>query len=224
MKIHKIKKLILATMTVVVFFIAIGLLQSCSNDTTSNIPSEIISSNNDKMSVASKVVKSNEFDLLSKSVESFGKKIKSKYLKLSVSDKQKVKDLLTEISEKTDTVEINELFVKSGTILNIDFKNEMNVIISNVNNIKEQTKDNSVDKRSLIEAIQKNKLSIMGTSTRFKVTSMEPIVYDQNCLNGCYANYLAGTIGCAFLPPPADIICFSAVTAAYAYCVVGCER
>lgn len=204
------------------------ILQSCSSNIEELSNSkmaeseEIVKASQMK---ANKIVESTEFLDLSNKVLEFNKKINKNYSKLSKNDKERYHNLIVNLMEVNDTIEIINGLKQCSSIINVDIVEAYQLFKADAKNIAKKNDGENVNKKDLITAIQLkrvNNTSKIGTNVRFKTQA--EYYYDDACLLGCQASYVATMIGCAFLPPPADVVCALAATLADLACTEGCKR
>lgn len=224
------KSIKIILLSVAICFASVVLiLQSCTSSIEELTNSQIIKS--PEMAVSQqmkvkKIVESNEFLELSNKVQEFNKKVNINYYKLSKNDKDKFHNLITELMEVNDTTEIINGLKQCSSIVNVDIVKAYYIFKADAVNIAKMSDCEKVDKKDLITAIQlkrvNNNYSKIGTNVRFK--TQKEYYYDNACLIGCQSSYVATMIGCAFIPPPLDVVCILAATLADLACTEGCKR
>lgn len=127
--------------------------------------------------------------------------------------------------EVNDTTEIINGLKQCSSIINVDVVKAYQIFKADSRNIAKKSDCEDVNKKELITAIQLKRVyntSKIGTNVRFKTKA--EYYYDDTCLLQCQSGYVAAMIGCAFLPPPADIVCALAATLSNLACTEGCKR
>lgn len=198
------------------------MLHSCSNEDGSAVAQE------DKTLEASQLASSPEFQSIYSAAEDFGNQYKTKFSKLSASDKIQVQDLLAQVPTENSTVRVDSLIKAASSILNLDLIKSQNIIKKAILSSGKLSEFKSIDKRTFMTEMVKSKgsSSISTKTKRFKVGPESGGMSDAQkvCFSACTLDYVYESAYCLLLPPPADGVCIGVKSVLYGSCMYACSQ
>jgi hypothetical protein len=128
------------------------LFYGCNSDvdSTSTTQSENLSEAQSEAKAVA-FISSDEYISMSNDANAFGSEFSSKYQKLSSSDKDRINNLLDNISNVTDTVCLSGLISEASSIINIDLADKFLIMQNHALNMQKLTK--GIDKEVLATVI-----------------------------------------------------------------------
>jgi hypothetical protein len=204
-----IKNRIIRLGVVFVGVISFGIfMQNCSNE------DEYIDSTRD--SKLESLISSSEYKILNKNLETFGKDLKSNYLKLSNIDKEKVIDILNNIKTSSSSQEeLGKLFEEFNSLTKTDFKATVNKIYENNIELNLYREKNNISNKEFAFAVNKYP---NNNIPRLKVGFENDGTTE--CIIACSAVTTVCMVTC--IGPQAAVGCHALCLVFYAACCILC--
>jgi hypothetical protein len=203
---------IFSLVMVLASMISVGVfIQSCSNE-------DINDNLRDAPPKLKSLMTSSEYINTNEHIESFGKELKTNYSKLSVTEQEKVINILNEMQGISDAQEdVNKLFGEFHAITKINFKIAIDKFSEDFVKLRLYNDQNNISNKEFVLAI--NKYS-SGGIPRLK-NGFEVGDATVDCVGNCMITHLACMLLCLATGPGAPV-CEAACWATFALCCLMC--